>query len=246
MVDLSDRVARTRLLLETLNDPYPTPQGALRSDSGPAASRYVPCETCRMRGQVRTRAGYMLCLACDGRGWRRREPGDVVWDAYTELPVDEAAAMPVMATGRRHEEPELDAPYAWERARQSHDRHGSYKEVRVRLDQLAGAHLFRYRLVRAVIVDKEPRALSPWDDTHMTLGVVWIAVRMRTVRVPPWIMERSAAAEKRETIGALAADGYSAGEIARRTGMSKEAVKRRIRRVNAVRSGRAGVPLGAT
>jgi DNA-binding transcriptional ArsR family regulator len=243
MANLLDRVARVRLLLETLNDPYPTPKGALRSDSGPAASRYVPCETCRRSGRVRNRSTLVLCLSCDGAGWRRRQAGDVLWDAYVGLPVEQAVELPAMPVAPpRHEHDVEEEAYGWERARASHDRHGSYKEVRIRLDQLGREHPRRHRLVRAVLVDKEPRVLSSVDDTEMTLGVAWITLRMRSIRVPPWIMERSVAAERRETIAALVADGYSAGEIARRTGMSKEAVRRKIRRLPAVHSRRAGVP----
>jgi hypothetical protein len=246
VLNLLDRVERTKLLLTTMNDWLPTPQGALRSDSGPAASRYVPCETCRRSGMVRGRGGFSLCLVCDGRGWKRREAGESEWDAYTGLPVEVAAALPSMAVAsRRHEGDSAEDAYPWERARQSQDRHGSYKEVRIRLDQLGGEHRRRHRLVVVTLVDKEPVSLSPWDDTEVTLGVTWIALRMRSIRVPPWIMERSAAAEKRETIGALIADGYSAGEIARRTGMTKEAVRRRIKRGNALRSGQAGIPVRA-
>jgi DNA-directed RNA polymerase specialized sigma24 family protein len=140
----------------------------------------------------------------------------------------------------------VDDAYPWERARASYDRHGSYKEVRIRLDQLADAHRRRHRLVVVALVDKEPVTLSPEDDTQTTLGVTWIALRMRSIRVPGWIMERSAAAERRDSIEALISDGYSAGEIARRTGMSKEAVRRRIKRGNALRSGQAGVRVSAT
>ena len=244
MTNLPDRVARVRLLLETLNDPYPTPRGALRSDSGPAASRYVPCETCRTRGRVRSRSALVLCLVCDGAGWRRREAGDAEWDAYVGLPVEQAVELPTMSTGRRESEPEVEEPYAWERARASHDRHGSYKEVRLRLDQLGETRPRRHRLIRVVLVDREPRFLSAADEYEIALGIVAITLRMRSIRVPPWIMERSAASEKRETIAALAADGYSAGEIARRTGMTREAVRRKMRRI-ALQSAQAGIPLGA-
>jgi hypothetical protein len=244
MADLLDKVARVRLLLETLNDPYPTPQGALRSDSGPASSSYVPCETCREKGAVKTRAGTAICLICDGRGWRRRQRGDREWDAYVKLPVEEAASLPTMGTAPKREQ-DAEEAYAWERARRAHDRHGSYKEVRLRLDHLSQVHRPRYRLVRVALVDKEPVQLSVRDDVEMTLGVVWITLRMRSIRVPPWIMERSAAADKRDSIFALVEAGYSVGEIARRTGMAKGAVRRRIRSRNAVDSGQAGIPARA-
>ena len=244
MLEIHDRATRVRLLLESLNDWVPAPLSAMRSDSGPAASRYVPCETCRRSGVVRGRSVFVLCLVCDGAGWRRRVPGDVEWDAYVEMPVAEAVDLPTMSAPRRLEADGEEEAYGWEHARRSHDRHGSYKEVRLRLEHLGHRRPRRYRLIRAVLVDKEPRRLTEADDVEIALGVAEIALRMRTVRVPPWIMERSAASEKRETVFALAADGYGAGEIARKTGLTKEAVRRKLRRI-AIRSGHAGIPRGA-
>jgi DNA-directed RNA polymerase specialized sigma24 family protein len=150
-----------------------------------------------------------------------------------------------MPVAQRRDSDVVDDAYPWERARKAHDRHGSYKEVRIRLDQLGDVHRRRHRLVVVVLVDKEPMSLTASAAAELDLGVTWIALRMRSVRVPPWIMERSAAAEKRETVEALIADGYSAGEIARRTGMTKESVRRRIKRVSAVRSRQAGIRVSA-
>lgn len=243
MADLAERVLRVRLLLETLNDPYPTPRGALVSDPGPAASRYVPCETCQRRGEVRTRGGWLLCLVCDGRGWKRREARETEWDAYVELPVLAAAELP-RELGPSMPTPEAvrEETFGWERLRRAYDRHGSYKAVRVQLDQLSIVAPLRFRLVQTVIVDHEPRVLTGRMETEMSLGVVMITRGMpRSVRVPPWLIERSAAAEKRNTIDALAADGFTAGEIARKLGMSKEAVRRKLKR-NGVGSDLAGAP----
>ena len=246
-MELLDRVGRVRLLLETMNDYVPTPAGALRSDSGPAASRFVPCATCRRTGWVKARRGLVLCLVCDGVGWKRRGAGEEEWDAYVELPVAQAVELPTMGVANgRHDPDTIEESYSWERARATADRNGSYKQVRVRLDQLGQVHRLRHRLITVVLVDKEPVTVSPWHDTQVSLGVAWIALGLRVVRVPPWIMERSAAAEQRETLGALVADGYSASEIARKTGMSTKAVRRKMGRLSALHSGRAGVPARAT
>jgi hypothetical protein len=237
---LEDRVARVRLLLDTLNDYVPTPHGALRSDSGPAASRYVPCETCRRQGRVKSRSGLALCLICDGVGWKRREPGEAEWDAYVGLPVVVAAALPTMPAGSRA--PVNEDAYGWEQARQMHERYGSYKELRRQLDRLRREHAERHRLVTIVLVDKDPIGLSPYHVAQLDLGVAQLAIWMKSVRVPPWLIERSEAAERRESITALAQDGYTAGEIARKLGVTKETVKRRLRRRNALPSGQAGIP----
>lgn len=242
MADLPERVMRVRLLLETLNDPYPTPRGALVSDPGPAPSRYVPCETCLRRGEVRTRGGWLLCLVCDGRGWKRRE-GEPAWDAYVELPLVDAAELPrepgtkLSLPDHVHEE-----TYGWERLRRTYDRHGSYKAIRIQLDWLSLAAPLRHRLVRTVIVDHEPRVISARMGTELHLGVLMITRRMPgTVRVPPWLLEKSTAAEKRNTIEALAADGYTAGQIAQRLGVTKESVRRKLKRMG-VGSVVAGAP----
>jgi hypothetical protein len=79
-MQIEERVQRVVILLESLNDPYPTPRIALVPDSGPAPSRYVPCETCSRRGEVRVRGGWQLCLLCDGRGEKKRE-NEPAWDA---------------------------------------------------------------------------------------------------------------------------------------------------------------------
>jgi len=226
-VELSERVQSVRLLLVTLNDPYPRPRSLLVPDSGPAASRYVPCETCRQTGEVRVRGGWALCLACDGVGWKRREHGERPWDAYLEMPLDEAAALPRPSAARRPIDPaRLEASYAWERALQVHDRHGSYQAVRRALSALHEVNLGRARLVRAILVDGEERRLSEALELELELGVVWIALRVGAVRVPPWLVERPA---RTQSIEALVVQGLKPGEIARRLGMSKKAVQRKIR-----------------
>lgn len=183
----------------------------------------------------------VLCLVCDGSGWRRRQAGDVVWDAYVVLPVEEAIALPVMPTPTRSLEPAIDA-FAWERSRAAHDRHGSYAELRRALDWLRDRQPRRYTLVRAVLVDHEPRTLSAFDSIAVDLGVLALALRMRTVRVPPWLMERDNAERRRQTVEALAAEGRTAGEIARVLGLTKEAVRRRLK---GVESRHAGIPARA-
>ncbi len=172
MHGLAERVQRVKVLLETLEDPYPTPRSALRSDSGPAASRYVPCETCRRSGWVRRRRGTVLCLACDGDGWRRRQRDEGEWDAYVGLPVQEAVALPVQPAPRPRSAFEGDARgYAWERLRASYERHGSYRELRLRLAQLAGEQPRRHRLVRVVLVEQLPRRLSSsWASSRSRCG----------------------------------------------------------------------------
>jgi len=240
--DLADRVQRVRLLLDTLNDPYPPMGTALRPDSGPAPSSYCPCEHCQRKGEVRVRGGWQLCLLCDGRGWRRRSRGEPAWDAYIGLPVDEASQLPVPM--RPSAPPDhADERYAWERDRARYDRHGSYDELRDRLDRLSTVAPKRYWLVRGVLVEHNPWALTPPGQLQLDLGVLQLTLWMKVVRVPGWLIERTRADERRETLAELAASGLPAGQIAKLLGLQKEAVVRRLRRVN---SGDAGVPATAT
>lgn len=241
---LAERVTKVRLLLVTLNDGYPTPQGSLDAPSGVAEGKRVPCEDCKRRGWIRTRQGSTLCLLCDGTGWRRRHADEEPWDEYVGLPTAEAAQLPVMPSA-----PPVDAilarladeqaeregrlaglAYGWERARAAHDRRGSYRELRRSLERLADARPHWHRLVLAKLVYHEPRLFTPSAELAVDLGVVWTALDMRgPVRVPHWVMERERADRTRDTVALLAHDGLSPAQIAARLGMSKKAVKRRIR-----------------
>lgn len=242
MSDLAERVQRVRLLLDTLNDPYPTPRGALAPDAGPSPSRYVPCESCRSTGELRVRGGWQLCLLCDGLGWKRRSH-EPPWDAYLELPLDEAAQLPQAIVSRSPSQ-EPDA-FTWERLRRRYDRHGSYGELRRQLDRLSLEHLPRYRLVRAVLVDHEPRRLDRRGQLELDLGVVSIAIRMRTVRVPAWLIERTAAEKRTTTIAELVARGLGSGEIAKRLGVPKSTVRKYMRRDGVVGLGGTRIAFSA-
>jgi hypothetical protein len=217
-----------RLLLETLDDPYPTPRGALEPDSGPAPSRYVPCDTCRSSGEVRVRGGWKLCLVCDGQGWKRRED-EPPWDAYLDLPLAEAIVLP-----RAHVPPRVgpdDGLLPFERLRARYDRHGAYRELRRHLDWLSLVHPRRYWLVRRVLIEHESRRLDVAMRTELELGVLMLTRRMRSVKVPHWLIERENGNRNR-TIEGMAADGYTPGQIAKELGMTREVVKRKLRKKN--------------
>src|SRR5262245_5411810 len=244
MPNLAERVVRVRLLLETLEDPYPTPRGALQTDSGPAPSRYVPCETCQGHGERRERRGWVICLVCDGRGEKRRER-EPAWDAYVGLPLDEANALPRAPTlSSTVPEHVHEQTYMWERLRRTYDRHGSYAQVRTQLDWLSLVAPQRFHLVRVVLVEHQPREIDSTMHREMCFGVVMIARRIPNPRVPPWLIERTAAEEKRDSIAALAADGFTAGQIAKRIGLPKEAVRRKLKGIALASASRRNPPPG--
>jgi hypothetical protein len=226
---LAERVERVRVLLETLHDPYPSPRGLLEPDSGPAASRYVPCQTCGRRGEIRVRGAWRLCLICDGAGWKRRSAGDEPWDAYLSLPLREAAELPRESRARQRPAESLEDTFPWERARAVYDRHGSYAQLRIGLAWLQTETPRRHALVRAVHVDHEPIALGPAARRELELGLVQLTLRLGRVRVPPWLIEEPTAKRRTETIAELAAQGETPGTIARRLGVSKRVVQRQLR-----------------
>lgn len=241
-MELVKRVEGVRLLLGSLNEPYPSLRGVLRPDSGPAPSRYVPCETCRSTGRVRGRGGYLFCLVCDGTGRKRREAGERKWDAYLGMPLEEAAQLPreLDAGKRRTPDPGEEESYGWERARRMQDRQGSYAELRLHLEWLRFAQPRRHHLVHVVLVEQLPRQVSPQAQLEVDLGVLSLALRMKNVRVPRWLREPTL---RIETVATLAAAGLQAGEIARALGMTKKAARRQLKRLE---SRQAGVPARAT
>jgi hypothetical protein len=183
----------------------------------------------------------VLCLVCGGTGEKRREHGDPAWDAYMRLPLDEAVQLP-QELGRRPRaaEPLEDESYAWERQRRAQDRQGSYVELRRHLEWLRLTVPSRHHLVQVILVEQQPREVTPWALLEVELGVVSLALRMRVVRVPRWLREPQ---KRVETVATLAALGLQAGEIARKLGMTKKAVRRQLK---ALDSRAAGVPVRAT
>lgn len=143
------------------------------------------------------------------------------------MPLTEAAQLPRASESAKL--PPDDDAFAWERARRLYDRHGSYRELRRHLDWLSLSHPRLYLLVRRVVVDHEPRALDVATAADLRLGVVLIARRMRSVRVPAWLIERGNA-ERNRTIEGLAAEGMNPGRIARELGLTREVVKRKLRK----------------
>jgi len=146
------------------------------------------------------------------------------------MPLVEAAQMPRASSSPRLGDAE-DAGHAWEALRARYDRHGSYRELRRQLDWLSIEHPRRYLLVRRILVDHEPRELDRASGLELRIGVVMIARRMRSVRVPSWLIERGNQRRNR-TIEEMAAEGMRPAQIARVIGLSADAVKQKLRKKN--------------
>lgn len=128
-----------------------------------------------------------------------------------ELPVDVPPAP-------RDPDAHLDA-FGWELAHREHLRRGSYRELErvlglMAVEWPAGRHALKRFYLDDVPVDVPEELLERAVD--------WVASRMRSARVPPWLV----APESPElTVKGLHARGLSAGAIARRLGIPKRRVK---------------------
>ena len=252
-----ERIHAVRILLTTLNDylPVPSTSSGLISQSslpGPAPGKRVPCGYCRRTGKVSTRAGRRHCPVCTGSGWRRRRgpsnPShpryEEPWDEYTAQPVTEQTSQRVSSMSARELDVQLEIlarmaavragvvdheRYGWERERILHDRKGSYSELRRALRSLeqrwpAGHLELRRRYFLGVTV-----RLSAFEQLLADAGEEWLARTMRgPIRVPPWLAEQSAK-RKARSVKELAAEGMTAGEIARELRVPKGTVQRQLR-----------------
>lgn len=227
---LEERERKVRLLLLTLNEPYPGPQGLrLASLPGPAPSRNVPCDYCRRRGRVKQRTGTRLCPVCDGRGWRGKRSHEPAWDEYVELPVADAVLLPTMSIPPTADPVKAGQSYGWERQVSSYRRHGSYRELERALSLLRGQWPAGYATIRAIYLRDVTVALRGVDRGREQRAVTLLAAEMRgRIRVPPWVMEE-ASRDRRDSAHSLRAQGIKPGAIARILGISREKVKRLLK-----------------
>lgn len=217
------------LLLDSMLDYLPgVPHVTFLTPSGPSASKFVPCETCRAQGRVRVRSGWRLCLVCDGTGEKVRSFGDPPWDMYMGMPLTDAMML---------YEASLDTPsvraqcraragsddmFAWERRRLMYERAGSYRSLERAIEKMRVEYPDGYESLRrrfywgtASSIELENRA------------VVWLAREMRSVRVPRWIAPR---ASMRDRALALSAQGFGVGSIGKMLNVKRVTVRRWVRK----------------
>lgn len=221
-VRLDERIRRVRALLETRFDYLPGARSTMpATSSGPAdQSKYVPCETCRGRGRVIYRRGRRrldrICMACDGTGDRLRRKDDPAYDSYVGRPRtgpvrsmtaneydDEISRLRELADTRAgktgHER------YGYERARAARDVAGSYLE----LDQAV-----------AVIQRRQPGTkLGSWEALYFLQAMMGPTIRL------PGALHAALAEERKEVILQLGRLGWSAGEIGRALGISRDRIR---------------------
>lgn len=217
MVDAAELVA---MLLLSRHDYLPglrTATGSLRALPGPAESRYVPCEQCdgvgRKRGiqtcivcrdrkaagkTARVRHGCLPCLACDGRGERRRRKSDEAWDAYAGKPLAELEneirdAWLASRQGKRlvlADGESSNGGYHWERERERYRTAGSYDELDRQLRWLAATHPGRHGQLEHWAAHQHDCAFTwtPLAILEVKGTLEMLGERMaKPIRVPRWV-----------------------------------------------------------
>lgn len=251
MQDLAERVRCVRLLLATVDEPYPSPRdsiGGLEGRvAGPAPGRRVPCGVCAKTGRVMYSDGTSrLCPLCGGTTWRRRRKGEDAYDEYTGEPVGDSDSAPAHKTPFRLEddyrklgvqleavdhllEPGRSPEYAWETVRRTWDRAGSYPELREALAVLAEHWPAGHAVIQSVWLRHVPvRMIGKAHDVEK-VGVTWLAIQMQgEIRVPSWLLE-DALHDRKLTFAEMVRAGHSASEIAKRLQMSKKRVKKMLK-----------------
>jgi hypothetical protein len=251
---IEQRVQLVRILLASMLDYLPAPLTASgliarTAPPGPAPGKRVPCGYCRQTGRVRVIRGSRICPVCEGFGWRtRRGPRDKPthpdyedpWDEYTEQPVAEAVQHPPAMSSflvdrilerleREQAVRDGDASserYGWERERVAYDRKGSYNELRRALKLLHRKWPTGYLQVRRVYLRGLTFEQSESDWFYLQAAEEWLARTMRgPIRVPAWLREQSAEIRQR-SVAELAAEGLTAGQIARILRLPKQKVRR--------------------
>lgn len=249
-----ERVRAVRILLGSMLDYLPTPltgSGLIRRSvpSGPAPGKRVPCGYCRRAGRIRGRRGSRICPLCEGSGWRpRRGPRDkpthpdyeLPWDEYLEEPVEDVqqnpASMPSHLIERTLERLQREQAlregddsserFGWERERIVYDRRGSYNELRRALRLLYHGWPPGHAQIIRVYFRGLAIELTLEDERQLDAAEEWLAHKMRgEIRIPPWLVEASAEAKQR-SVSELAADGLTAGQIARILRLPKQKVRR--------------------
>lgn len=220
------KAEKVRILLLTLDSHLPDPKPPrvyASAEPGPQASYYVRCGTCKGCGRLvgadepcvtclsalkdgrgirRPRHGCRLCLACDGRGERYREPGEEGYDPYSgksmkelgEEPMQEARSeLSVRRVGLRDERNERG--FGWERMRLRNDERGSYNELRQQLEWLRDRHIARYETLMHWISSHDDKWWSWSDQAQASVDgtILLLADRMpEAVRVPKWVRQEAA------------------------------------------------------
>jgi hypothetical protein len=235
-----DRVRATWILCETLLDHLPEARqssSVLGNSAGLTAGRLVPCGRCGGRGRVTgkgnpcatctprtspnrnpaygTSHGCVVCLICEGTGWRKRRAGDPEWDEYAGV---ELAPEPTDLLGQvrqalalEQERPELrdvalrradrvlgemngvTHELGWVDAWKRKAKQGSYAELAAALEVLRDREPNRYGAIWHYVVLNEPIELSAVVQGFLNESMVVLASMMPDrIRVPKQLTDEAA------------------------------------------------------
>lgn len=235
------RERNVRALLETINDPYQLPRHQ-PVDSGPAASKRVPCETCLRTGWVTDSSRVWPCGGCGGRGWRRRRKGDQEWDEYLNMPVATAGLKPPAREFKldedirrlwfeiqkleRVDEPDNDDLLKALSSKDWLEKRGSYRELRRALAVLERRSPCVWGAVQRVYLRNVDTRSSRRFRLLEEIGVAFLAQEMRGPIRIPHAYQVDEAQRRVKGVVELAGEGMKAGEIARRLMIPKRKVQR--------------------
>lgn len=200
----------TILLLESRHDWQPVPRSQFSTFGavpGEQPTHPKRCGTCQGTGLLNVRTRVEKCEVCDGNG-------SYLVDAYTGQRTSAAGGLGVKLTRverARLRDAELArlgfqlarpreirtaadlegvAPFAWERDRDRHYRHGDYRMLDLALEWLAGVFPNRRQLISWTY---EQGILAASAASAAAVDV--LCERMPSpVRVPPWVAQHGGAA----------------------------------------------------
>lgn len=246
------RAAKVKLLLETVDEPYPTATisaALLAALPGIGPGSRVPCSFCLRSGRIVQGDSDRYCPLCMGYGWRRRRAGEDPWDEMTGRPIrDQASAKNhshafrladdyrritsdlarVEVSIAQQQGEMVETPYRWETEVRRYCKAGSYVEMLRALSVMALARPFGHAILRLVYLSNLPGDLIRFPPSAELAARVWLGQEMRgAIRVPSWV-EEPLGVRKRQSVGELAAAGLSATQIARVLGVTKQKARRLI------------------
>lgn len=236
------REENVRILLRTLHDPYPGPQTlTLGITSGPAPSRRAPCRLCNP-SSLQPRKKITACLGCTGDGWRRRTPGEPVYDEYTGRPIatlEEPKKATPMSPERLEAElhrverglrlsdgvADPDERFGWEAERERQAKDGSYRELERVLDYMQ-IHIPTVRsFVNWVYLSGVDVRLTVSSRRVDSTVVGWMSRQMRGRIMVPRRFYLEQLEERKREVRRLTAAGVDVRGVARMVGVSQGFVR---------------------
>ena len=222
MADLRERARRERIriLLRTRNDPYGNVRAKATpyTTAGPAPGRKQRCPACDGTGKTRLR---QKCQACDGLK-------SIAVDSYTGRVADKDDRKPQPMTPERREaelarlqssltlsagETDPNEAYGWERAVESRNRQGSYRELERALEWLRSDDHEGWLFITWVYGSGLDVELSPYARAREASYLGKLSDLMPSKIRLPRHLHSSLMDSKRETVRELIKKGLPLEEI---------------------------------